>query len=59
MHSNEMTLKQAFKYNVDKTHEGWLQPNSSIMWHDIELYLRQPTYGCSYTVGAVQLQQRV
>jgi hypothetical protein len=57
MHSNEMTLKQAFKYNVDKTHEGWLQPNSSIMWHDIELYLRQPTYGCSYTVGAVQLQQ--
>jgi hypothetical protein len=57
MHSNEMTFKQALKYNVDKTHEGWLAPNSRIMWHDMELYLRQPTYGCSYTIGAVQLQQ--
>lgn len=27
------------------------------MWHDIELYLRQPTYGVSYLIGSVQLQK--
>jgi hypothetical protein len=29
------------------------------MWHDIELYLRQPTYGGGYLIGSVQLQDLI
>lgn len=57
MHSNEFTLAEGFTHNVEKTPYRWVRNDSRMMWHDMELYLRQPSYGTSYTVGAVQLQQ--
>ena len=59
MHSNEFSLKQAFEHNVKDTPYGWVLPDSAMMWHDVELYLRQPSYGTSYTIGSVQLQQLI
>ena len=57
MHSNEFTLAEGFRYNVEQTPYRWVRDDSGMMWHDMELYLRQPSYGTSYTVGSVQLQQ--
>jgi hypothetical protein len=57
MHSLEFSLMEAFQFNIEKTPYGWLPEDSRTMWHDIELYLRQPTYGVSYLIGSVQLQK--
>jgi hypothetical protein len=59
MHSNEFTLMEGFRYNVERTSYGWVRKDSPVMWHDIELYMRQPGYGTAYTVGATQLQQLI
>jgi hypothetical protein len=59
MHSNEFSLKQAFEHNVKDTPYGWVLPDSTMMWHDVELYLRQPSYGTSYTIGSTQMQQLI
>jgi hypothetical protein len=59
MHSNEFTFEEAFRYNVEKTPYGWQRPNSRVMWGDVELYLRQPSYGTAYTIGATQLQELI
>jgi len=56
IHSNELTLMEGFQYNIEHTPEKWLPEDSPTMWHDIELYLRQPTYGVGYLIGSVQLQ---
>lgn len=57
LHSNELTLMEGFRFNTDKTPYGWLPEDSATMWHDIELYMRQPTYGVGYLIGSVQLQK--
>ena len=57
IHSNQMTIAQAFQYNIDNTPKGWLPENSSTMWHDLELYLRQPGYGVGYLIGIAQIEQ--
>ncbi|NIM91430.1 MAG: DUF885 family protein [Candidatus Aminicenantes bacterium] len=57
MHSLELSLMEGFQFNIDKTPFGWLPEDSRTMWHDIELYLRQPTYGVGYLIGSVQLQK--
>lgn len=57
LHSNEFTLMEGFRFNIDKTPYGWLPEDSATMWHDIELYMRQPTYGVGYLIGSVQLQK--
>jgi len=59
IHSNEFTLAEGFRHNVEKTPYRWVRDDSPMMWHDMELYLRQPSYGTSYTVGAVQMQQLI
>jgi len=59
MHSNEFTFAQAFDHVVEKTPYGWQLPGGRVMWGDIELYLRQPSYGTAYTVGATQLQKLI
>lgn len=57
MHSNELTLVEGFQFNIDCTPYGWLPEASPTMWHDIELYMRQPGYGVGYLIGSVQLQK--
>lgn len=57
MHSNEFSLMEGFRFNIEKTPCRWLPDDSSTMWHDIELYMRQPTYGVGYLIGSVQLQK--
>ncbi len=59
MHSNEFTLMDGFRFNMEMTPYGWLPQDSPTMWHDIELYMRQPGYGVAYLIGSVQLQQLV
>jgi hypothetical protein len=59
LHSNEMTLREGFQFNIDMTPKAWLPEESSTMWHDIELYMRQPTYGVGYLIGSVQLQKLI
>ena len=59
IHSNELSLLEGFQYNIGHTPEGWLPADSPTMWHDIELYLRQPTYGVGYLIGSVQLQDLI
>jgi hypothetical protein len=57
MHSNELSLMEAFQFNIDNTPKGWLPQNSSTMWHDLELYLRQPGYGVGYMIGVAQIEE--
>jgi hypothetical protein len=57
MHGNRRTLEEAFQYNIDNTPKGWLPENSSTMWHDLELYLRQPGYGIGYLIGVAQIEE--
>ncbi len=59
LHSNELTLLEGFQFNSDMTPKAWLPEESSTMWHDIELYMRQPTYGIGYLIGSVQLQKLI
>lgn len=59
MHANQMTLMEGFQYNIDKTPYGWVPEDSPTLWHDIELYMRQPSYGIGYTIGSVQLQKLI
>lgn len=57
MHSNELTLMEGFGFNIAQTPYGRLPEDSPTMWHDIELYMRQPGYGVGYIIGSVQLQK--
>ncbi|HSL71616.1 MAG TPA: DUF885 family protein, partial [Longimicrobiales bacterium] len=57
MHGNELSIMEAFQFNIDNTPKGWLPENSSTMWHDLELYLRQPGYGVGYLIGLAQIEQ--
>ncbi len=59
LHSNEFSLMEGFHFNIEKTPYRWLPDDSSTMWHDIELYMRQPTYGVGYLIGSVQLQKLI
>jgi hypothetical protein len=57
MASNEFTIDQAVKFAASRTPRGWLSETSRNVWGaDGEgLYLTQPTYGTSYTVGKIQI----
>ena len=59
MGSNEWTIDQGVKYASEQTPRGWLSTASRNVWGaDGEgLYITQPTYGTSYTVGKIQILQ--
>lgn len=59
MHSNEMSLMEAFRFNIENTPKGWLPEDSPTMWHDLELYLRQPGYGVGYLIGVAQMESLI
>ena len=57
MQANEFSIEDAFAYIIDKTPHGWVPRDSPTLWHDLELYRRQPLYGIGYTIGVVQIEQ--
>jgi uncharacterized protein (DUF885 family) len=59
MASNEWTIDQAVQYAATRTPHGWLSADSRSVWGaDGEgLYLEQPTYGTSYTIGKIEIMR--
>lgn len=57
MASNELSIEQAVKLASSLTPHRWLSETSDGVWGaDGEgLYLTQPTYGTSYTVGKIEI----
>ncbi len=57
MHSNEWTMAQAINFASEWTPRGWLQTSSSTVWFEQHLYLQQPSYGTSYLIGKIEIEQ--
>ena len=57
MHSNEATLEEAAKFTSAQTPRGWLSLEGNLVRSEQHLYLRQPTYGTSYVIGKIQVEQ--
>lgn len=52
-HSGEMTLEEAMNFIVEKSPNGWFNPNGSTMWVDMGIYAHQPSYGTTYLAGKI------
>ena len=57
MHSNEATLEEAARFASMQTPRGWLSLEGNLVRSEQHLYLRQPTYGTSYLIGKIQVEQ--
>jgi hypothetical protein len=57
MHSNEWTLAQAVKFASAWTPRQWLPEEGNTVWFEQHLYLQQPTYGTSYVIGKIEIEQ--
>jgi Bacterial protein of unknown function (DUF885) len=57
MHSNEATLEQASQFASDNTPRGWLPMTGRTVRSEQHLYLQQPSYGTSYLIGKIQIEQ--
>jgi len=57
MHSNEWTMEQAIKFASEWTPRGWLSADGNTVWFEQHLYLQQPTYGTSYVIGKIEIEQ--
>jgi hypothetical protein len=57
MHANEATLEEAAKSASAQTPRGWLSLEGNLVRSEQHLYLRQPTYGTSYVIGKIQVEQ--
>jgi hypothetical protein len=57
MHSGELTFEQAIQLCVDRTPYGWMKTEDTVLWGDLDLYLRQPSYGIGYLLGKVQIER--
>jgi Bacterial protein of unknown function (DUF885) len=57
MASNDLTIDQAVKLASERTPHNWLSTDSRNVWGaDGEgLYITQPTYGTSYTIGKIEI----
>jgi hypothetical protein len=53
LHTNQWTVAEAVKYMVDNV--PWM--NEDVARVDCEIYLREPTYGQTYQMGKVQIEQ--
>ncbi len=56
MHRHELDLHGGLDYAARMTARGYSKPHTSLLWGDLELYLRQPGYGMGYLMGKVQLE---
>jgi len=59
MHANEFSMADAVKFASQWTPRGWLRENSNTVWGEQHLYLQQPSYGTSYVIGKIQIQQLI
>jgi hypothetical protein len=57
MHSNEWTMEQAIKFASEWTPRGWLPVDGNTVRFEQHLYLQQPTYGTSYVIGKIEIEQ--
>jgi hypothetical protein len=56
-HANLATLDEVSAFTSAHTPRGWLSLDGRLVWGEQLLYLRQPTYGISYVVGKIQIEQ--
>ncbi len=59
MHANQWTLEEAAAFASKSTPRGWLRLSGHTVRGEQHLFLRQPSYGTSYIVGKVLLDQLV
>ena len=57
MHANRWTLEQAAEFASANTPRGWLRLDGTTVRGEQHLYLQQPSYGTSYLVGKMQIEQ--
>lgn len=57
MHANEFSLDQAVAFASDWTPRGWLPRDGTTAWWEQFLYLQQPSYGTSYLIGKIEIEQ--
>ena len=57
MHANAVTLEEAATFTSAQTPRGWLSLEGRLVRSEQHLYLRQPTYGTSYVIGKIQIEQ--
>ena len=57
MHANQFTLEQAAAFAAANTPRGWLRLDGSLVRGEQHLYLQQPSYGTSYLIGKMQIEQ--
>jgi uncharacterized protein (DUF885 family) len=59
MHANQVSMDSAVTFAAHWTPRGWLRENGNTVWGEQHLYLQQPSYGTSYIVGKVQIEQLI
>ena len=59
MHANRWTLEEAASYATSWTPRGWLRLDGETVWAEQHLYLQQPTYGTSYVIGKIEIEQLI
>jgi hypothetical protein len=57
MHANEWSLEQAAAFASANTPRGWLRLDGTTVRGEQHLYLQQPSYGTSYLIGKMQIEQ--
>jgi hypothetical protein len=57
MHANRWTLEQAAGFASANTPRGWLRLEGTTVRGEQHLYLQQPSYGTSYLIGKMQIEQ--
>ena len=57
MHANQWTLEQAAEFASANTPRGWLRLDGTTVRGEQHLYLQQPSYGTSYLIGKMQIEQ--
>lgn len=57
MHSNELNLKEAMDFARTTVPYGWYKQLGSLIWEEMDLYMRQPGYGMGYLIGSIQLEK--
>ncbi len=59
MHANEFTLQEAVNFTSQWTPRGWLRKDGNTVSGEQHLYLQQPSYGTSYIIGKIQIEQLI
>jgi hypothetical protein len=57
MHANTATLEEAARFASANTPRGWLRLDANTVRDEQHLYLRQPSYGTSYLIGKMLIEQ--